>query len=59
VTSNEQERCEPKDGCPKCGERRTDLLYWVEGGERVECLVCRTVYTPGSAPESTPKEDRR
>jgi hypothetical protein len=43
---------DPKDGCPRCGERDTDLLWWLDD-ERVQCLACKAVYTP-PGPEPTP-----
>lgn len=36
-----------EDACPKCGERDSDRLVWIDDGERVECQQCKTVYQPG------------
>jgi len=32
-------------GCPKCGERRTDSLEWLDD-QRVKCLTCGHIYEP-------------
>lgn len=32
-------------GCPQCGERRVDLLLWMDD-ENVECDNCHHEYNP-------------
>jgi uncharacterized Zn finger protein len=48
MTANAPELVDPKDGCPRCGERSTDRLVWKDD-EHVECHTCGTVYLPGAA----------
>jgi hypothetical protein len=35
----------PEDACPNCGERRIDLLVWVDD-QWVHCQTCRIQYDP-------------
>jgi DNA-directed RNA polymerase subunit RPC12/RpoP len=36
-----------ENACPRCGERRTDYLIWIDDeSEEVECSTCGMVYKP-------------
>lgn len=39
---------DPEDACPLCGERRADMLEWIED-DRVRCTMCGQGYRPGAA----------
>ena len=41
------ERVEAGFACPHCGERRMDMLVWVED-DRVECQNCGRGYDPAA-----------
>jgi len=36
----------PDCGCPKCKERYSDHLVWIDD-ENVECQICETIYQLG------------
>lgn len=36
--------CEPRDGCPDCGNRNKDELVW-DDDDRLTCAVCGCEYT--------------
>ena len=36
---------DPENGCPRCGERRSDSLIW-QDDETIKCHNCGAVYTP-------------
>ena len=44
--------CRFDAGCPTCGNRFKDDLYWSEDGEDLTCSHCDTTYTPGSKEDS-------
>ncbi len=45
IAEANDERVEPGFACPHCGERRMDLLVWIED-DKVECQTCRHRYDP-------------
>jgi rubredoxin len=38
-----------EDACPLCGERRADMLEWIDD-DRVRCSMCGQEFRPGAAP---------
>lgn len=45
IAIEDVEQVEPGFACPHCGERRMDMLVWIED-DRVECQTCGHHYDP-------------
>lgn len=48
VSPDDANLVEHEDACPLCGERRADMLEWIDD-DRVRCSMCCQEYRPGSA----------
>jgi len=54
----EEELCPAGLECPKCGENRTNRLWWDQDGVHVTCDTCGCVYEPPERPPHDTEEDQ-